>query len=67
MNYTDDDDAPPMLVDASDAPKLASVGIESQLTDLSLVKVPITIVTGTVFSSHSSKWSDMPRIAMLYV
>ena len=39
----DNDELPPDLVTASEG---ASTGVEGQTEDLSLVKVPITIVTG---------------------
>ena len=40
------DDAPPDLVPAADPSDASRIGIENQVEDLSLAKVPITIVTG---------------------
>jgi len=40
-----EEDAPPLLVVNNDSN--ADMGLDSELDDLSLVKVPITIVTGT--------------------
>lgn len=42
----DADDAPPSLVPAKDNEDSSVAGMESQVEDLSLAKVPITIVTG---------------------
>ena len=39
----DNDELPPDLVPATEG---ASTGVEGQVEDLSMVKVPITIVTG---------------------
>lgn len=46
MNPMEDDDSPPPLLAAIDAPELQAAGVEGPLADLSLLKVPITIVTG---------------------
>jgi len=40
-----EDDGPPMLVTASEADAVPG-GLDAQVEDLNLVKVPITIVTG---------------------
>ena len=43
-----DDEEPPLLVADHDAPP--SDPLEAEMADLNLVKVPITIVTGTAYS-----------------
>lgn len=43
---TDDEEAPPLLVDA---------GVVQDVDDLPLVKVPITIVTGTVLMTAARR------------
>lgn len=56
MMDDDLDDAPPLLVNAdSEVPNL----VDSKLADLSLVKVPITIVTGT----FTCNWSLFEAIS----
>jgi hypothetical protein len=42
----DDNEAPPMLVDSEGQPAVSD-SLSSTLEDLSISKVPITIVTGT--------------------
>ena len=43
----EDDEAPPMLVEAdTSSPATEAKRVEKDLEDLSMVKVPITIVTG---------------------
>lgn len=49
IDFDDDDDAPPLLVAAGEADAVPE-GLDAQMEDLNLVKVPITIVTGECLS-----------------
>ena len=40
------DDAPPSLVPAEASDGAGGIGVESQVDDLNISKVPITIITG---------------------
>lgn len=49
LDEIDDDDAPPQLIDTNDVAAErggVSTSLDDAIDDLSLVKVPITIVTG---------------------
>ena len=50
----DDEDAPP-LIDLNPAKNPETMGIEATLRDTSMVKVPITIVTGNIIIPVSYK------------
>lgn len=53
MNDDDDDEAPPMLVAAG--PNVET-GIEADMEEMNLVKVPITLVTGKLHPTLESLW-----------
>lgn len=42
----DDDDAPPMLVDAEGKDVVEDAALSAEMDDVKLTKVPITIITG---------------------
>ena len=57
----DDDDLPPMLVDSAADAKVDDVG--NALEGLSLVKVPITIVTGKLSRHCGIRLTPVQRIS----
>ena len=50
LDAPEDDEAPPLLVHNEDTQTTEEAKLESEMQDMSLAKVPITIVTGTCFT-----------------
>lgn len=61
-----DDDAPPMLVAADEQPE-GSTDLATDVEDLNMTRVPITIITGMQYVLGRSRPTNVSKPWMMYL